>query len=342
MITTRVKLGGLLSVFALVSCGESPRESAPPVALAVPPGTSYVVADTLLTEAIMASGVAEPMQRSVLATKLMARVTSVLVQEGDRIAAGQVLIRLDARELEAKGQRVAAGLSAAEASWRDAEQHVNRMRALWADSAAPKAQLDQAEAAAARAEAGVREARAAGAELEAVGDYATIRAPYAGVVTRRLIESGALAGPGQPLLEVEEQTQLRIVVTAAPDVVRGLRAGQRLPGTISGRAVTAVVEGIVPAPGGNLATVNAIVPNRDGIVFSGSSATLALPQGSRTGRVVPAAAIVREGDLTGLRIRRAGAWELRWVRLGAEDSGRVEILTGVLAGDTVLVPDGSR
>ena len=341
MITIRATLG-LLSAFALAACGESPREPAASVALPVPPGTSHVVTDTILTDAFLASGVAEPMQRTMLATKLMARVTGVLVQEGDRVAAGQVLVRLDARELEAKSEQVSAGLAAADASFQDATRHANRMRALWADSAAPKAQLDQAEAALARAEAGVRGARAAGAELEAVGDYATIRAPYAGVVTRRLIESGALAGPGQPLLEVEEQTRLRIVVTAAPDVVRGLRAGQRLPGTVAGQAVTAVVEGVVPAPGGNLATVNALVSNRDGVVFSGSAATLALSQGSRTGRVVPAAAIVREGDLTGLRIRRSGAWELRWVRLGAEDSGRVEVLTGVLAGDTVLVPGGSR
>jgi RND family efflux transporter MFP subunit len=334
--------GVLLGVLALAGCGEAPREPEPATAAATPAGASYVVADTQLTATFEASGVAEPMQRAALATKLMSRVTSVTVQEGDRVTAGQVLVQLDARELEARGERVAAGLASALASWRDAQQHAVRMRALFADSAAPKAQLDQAEAALARAEAGVREARAAGAELEAIGDYATLRAPFAGVVTQRLIEPGALASPGQPLLVVEEQSRLRIAATAAPDAVRGIRPGQQLRATLSGRLVPAVVEGLVPAPGGHLVTVNAIVPNRDGLVFSGSAATLSLPMGVRTGRLVPAAALVREGDLTGIRVRRSGGWELRWVRLGTADTAWVEVLTGVGAGDTVLVPGGSR
>jgi len=339
---TRATLGSLLGVVAMAGCGAPAPEPVPDTAATPLAGTPYVVADTLLVDGFDASGVAEPVQRSVLATKLMARVTSVLVHEGDRVVAGQVLARLDARELESRGERVAAGLAAAEASWRDAQQNAIRMRALFADSAAPRAQLDQAEAGLARAEAGVREARAAGTELEAIGDYATLRAPYAGVVTQRLIEPGALAGPGQPLLVVEDQSRLRIVVTAAPDAVRHLRRGQSLQGTVSGSPVTAVVEGLVPAEGGHLVAVNAIVPNSDGGAFSGSAATLSLPEGTRVGRLVPAEAIVREGDLTGLRVRQAGGWELRWVRLGAADiGGRVEILSGLEAGDTVLVADGS-
>lgn len=342
MMTTRMTFGGLFGVVALAACGEAPRELAPDAATAPPAGTPYVVADTQLTTTFEAAGVAEPMQRAVLATNLMVRVTSITVHEGDRVASGQVLARLDARELEAKGERVAAGLAAAEASWRDAQLSANRMRALFADSAAPKAQLDQAEAALARAEAGVREARAAGTELDAVSDYATLRAPFAGVVTQRLIEPGALAAPGQPMLVVEEQSRLRITVTAAPDAVRGVRPGQGLQGMVAGSPVTAVVEGLVPAHGGHLVTINAIMPNPDGVVFPGSAATLSLPQGARLGRLVPAEAIVREGDLTGLRIKQAGGWELRWVRLGAADhAGRVEILSGLEAGDTVLVPDWS-
>jgi RND family efflux transporter MFP subunit len=341
MMTSR-KLNSLLGLMALAACGDAPHESAPDVVTPALAGTPYVVADTTLAATFDAAGVAEPMQRTVMATKLMTRVTSVLVQEGDRVMAGQVLVRLDARELEARGERVAAGLAAAEASWRDASQSADRMRALYADSAAPKAQLDQAEAALARAEAGVREARAAGTELDAVGDYATLRAPYAGVVTQRMIEPGALAAPGQPLIVIEDQSRLRIAVSAAPDAVRGVHRGQSLHATVAGQSVEAIVEGLVPAPGGHVVTVNAIIPNRGEVVFPGSSATLSLPLGTRSGRLVPEDAIVREGDLTGLRVRRSGAWELRWVRLGVVESGLVEVLTGVQAGDTVLVPEGNR
>jgi RND family efflux transporter MFP subunit len=272
----------------------------------------------------------------------MARVNTVHVHEGDRVAAGQVLARLDASDLEAKRERVAAGLAAAEASWQEAETTARRFRALYADSAAPRAQLDQVEAVLLRAAAGVREARAAGSEVEAVSGYATVRAPFAGVVVRRDIDPGAFAAPGQPLLVVEDHSALRIVVTAPPSAVRELRPGGRIRGEIAGMPVTAVVEGVVPAPGGHLLTVNALVQNRDGRTLSGGAATLWLPLGDRAVRVVPEAAVVREGDLTGVLLRRAGAWELRWTRLGRGEAGMVEVLSGLAAGDTVLVPERSR
>lgn len=342
-MTTRYPFIATTALLALTACGAPAPEPGPEAPrLQVPEGSAFVVADTTLADGFEASGAAEPVQRAALATRLMARVTEVLVHEGDRVRAGQVVARLDASELDARRERVAAGLAAAEASWRDAELTARRFRALYADSAAPKAQLDQVEAALARAEAGVREARAAGSELEAVGDYATLRAPFVGVVVRRDIDPGAFAAPGQPLLVVEDHSALRVTVTAAPAAVRDLRPRARIVGTVAGMPITAMVEGIVPAPGGHLLTVNALVDNADGAAISGAAATLLLPTGSRAARVVPAAAVVREGDLTGVRLRRAGAWELRWIRLGREAGGMVEVLTGLEPGDTVLVPAGGR
>ena len=339
---TRTSLLAATAVVALTACGSAP-ESAPEGARSqVPEGAAFVVSDTDMTAGAEAFGTAEPVQRAVLATRLMARVAEVLVHEGERVGSGQILARLDASELDARRERLAAGLAAAEASWRDAETTARRFRALYADSAAPRAQLDQVEAALVRAEAGVREARAAGAELEAVGDYAIVRAPFAGVVVRRDIDPGAFATPGQPLLVVEDHSTLRITVTTPPQAARDVRQRSRLRGAIAGTAVDAVVEGIVPAPGGHLMTVNALVDNRDGQAMSGSAATLLLPTGRRLARMVPLASVVREGDLTGVRRRHAGEWELRWTRLGRVEGTMVEILAGLESGDTVLVPGGSR
>jgi RND family efflux transporter MFP subunit len=223
----------------------------------------------------------------------------------------------------------------------EALAQATRIRALYADSAAPKAQLDAVEAGLARAEAAVRQARAAGDELTAVGDYATLRAPFAGVVTQRMVDMGAFAAPGQPLVVVEDQSSLRISVTAAPDAVAGVRRGQVLEGTVAGRTVTATVEGIASAPGGHLVTVNAVVLNQDAASFAGSAATLGLPQGTRRVIMVPAASVVREGDLTGVRVKTAAGTDLRWVRIGRERAGQVEVLSGVSAGDQVIVPQGT-
>lgn len=323
---------------AAAGCGAAEEQA--PARAGAPAGTAVTVTDTTVAEVFEAAGVAEPIQRALVGTRLMARVTEVPVREGDRVAAGQVLVRLDARDLAAKDAQAQAGLAAAEAMHREALAQAGRIRALYADSAAPRAQLDAVEAGLARAEAAVRQARAAGQELEAVGDYATLRAPFAGVVTGRMVDVGAFAAPGQPLVVVEDPSVLRITVTAAPDAARGIARGQALEATVAGRAAAATVEGVAPAPGGHLVTVNALVANRDGEWFAGSAATLALPVGARRTVMVPAAAVVREGDLTGVRVRTAAGTDLRWVRTGRERAGRVEVLSGLAAGDQVLVPQG--
>ena len=271
----------------------------------------------------------------------MGSVTVVLVHEGDRVAAGQSLVHLDARDLEAKQSQVEAGLADATAARVEARAHAERIRGLYADSAATKAQLDQAETGLARATAAVAGARAMAAELAATASYADVRAPFAGVVTRRFVDPGAFAAPGAPLVSVEDASTLRVSVSAAPEAVRGLKAGAPVVATIGDVSVQAKVEGVVPS-GGNLYTVNALVPNPGGQFLSRSSATLALPRGTRRAILVPAAAIVRQGDLAGVRTVADGQATLRWVKVGRTMDGAVEVLSGLAPGDTVVVAGGER
>ncbi len=304
----------------------------------VPDAPVYTVRDTVVDAAVDAAGVAEAFAEASLSTKLMGSVEAVLVREGDAVVAGQPLVRIDARDLRAKRAQVDASISEAEAMQREASRQAERMRALYADSAAPKAQLDAAETGLARADAALRGAQAGARELQAVEDYATIRAPFDGVVTGRFVDEGAFAAPGTPLVKVQDSRRLRLVVTASPDAVRRLRPGDVLQARIEDDTASAMVEGVVPAPGGNIYRVNALVRNADGRFLPGSAATLALRQGERSAILVPSAAIVREGDLTGVRLQTAAGAELRWVRLGREQGSSVEVVSGLRAGDRVLLP----
>ncbi|MHB1225724.1 MAG: efflux RND transporter periplasmic adaptor subunit [Gemmatimonadaceae bacterium] len=325
---------------SLAACGapdgaSTPEQSAPRAA-----GEVVTVVDTTIDAMLEAAGVAGPIAQATLSTKLMGTVTAVLVQEGDRVAAGQPLVRLDARDLAARQSQVSAGIAEAEAVHRDATTQAGRMRALHADSAATRAQLDAAETGLARAEAAVRQARAGASELEVLTGYSVVRAPFDGVVTRRLVDPGAFAAPGAPLVTVQDSHRLRVSVTVAPEAARGLARGSTIGATIEGVAVPATVEGVVPASAGNVYTINAIVDNPGARLLSGSAATLQLPQGTRRAVVIPAAAVRREGDLTGVLVRGATGDELRWVRLGATAGDRTEVLGGLRAGDRVVVPTG--
>jgi RND family efflux transporter MFP subunit len=328
--------GTLLATLVLGACD---REAEPTVVKGIPPGAQVAVTEAVIVDAFDASGNAEPIRLATVSTKLMGTVTAVTVHEGEHVAAGQLLVRLDARDLVARRVQVEAGLAEATAVYRDGTVQAARIRALYADSAATKAQLDQAETGLARAEAAVATARGMAAELAATASYADVRAPFAGIVTRRFVDPGSFAAPGAPLATVEDASTLRVTVNAAPDAVRGLGRGARVTATIGDTAVPATIEGVVPA-GANLYTVNALVPNFAGRFLSGSAATLALPRGTRRAILVPEGAIVREGDLTGVRTVTAGQASLRWVKLGRAQSGGVEVLSGLSPGDTVVVSGG--
>jgi RND family efflux transporter MFP subunit len=303
----------------------------------MPAGQVLEVRDTIIITMLEAAGIAEPMRTATLSTRLMGAVASVLVQEGQRVAAGQVLARIEAGELVARRAQADAGIAEADAVYQDALVQARRFRALFADSAAARAQLEAAETGLARAEAGLRTARAAASALDAVEAYAQVRAPFAGVVTQRFVDPGAFVTPGSPVVSVEDGSRLRLSVTVAPGAATSLRPGARLDATIEGGSATAIVEGVVAA-GGALYTVNAIVDNADRRHPSGGVAMLRLPQGTRTTVLVPAAALIREGELTGVRIQTATGAELRWVRLGVSAGEHVEVLSGLKAGDRVLVP----
>jgi hypothetical protein len=157
-------------------------------------------------------------------------------------------------------------------------------------------------------------------------------------VTKRFVDAGAFAAPGAPLVAIQDVSTLRITVNATPEVARHVRRGQKVAATIEGATTRATVEGVVPSLAGNMYTINALVPNGNGAWLAGSTATLALPTGSRVALVVPVAAITREGDLTGVTLRTAGGDERRWVRLGWSKGDVTEVTAGLHAGDQVVLP----
>ena len=325
------------AVVLLAACGADHDEASEAVAASAPEGVEFAVTAAPRTSYLEAAGVVEPIADATLSTKLMGTVTAVLVQEGDRVRQGQPLLRIDARDLVAQREQVAAGQAEAEAVLAEAELHVQRMRALYADEAAPKAQLDAAETGYTRALAGVAAARASAAQVAAVSSYSEVRAPFTGMVVRRMVDPGSFAAPGSPLLVVQDTRRLRVSVSASPDAVRGVSAGESVGAVIEGEPVVATIEGVVPGAAG-LFTINALVDNADGRFPGTGAATLALPQGMRTTIVVPVRALRRQGDLTGVLLLREAGAITRWVRLGPVVGDSVEVVSGLQDGDRIIVP----
>lgn len=335
----RVTAAALVTLLGACSTSETPRAEAatPPPA----PATATVV-DSQIEDVTPFPGTAVAIREATLSTKLMATVAEVTAVEGARVAAGAIVAKLDARDIAAKQVQAAAGLATAQSAHAEARLHADRIRSLFDDSAATPAQRDAAEASLARATAAVDQARGAEAELRALVDYAVIRAPFAGTVARRFVDPGAFAAPGAPLLTIVDDAALRVRVEIPLDHARALRHADRVTVRLGAETVGATVEGIAPA-GGNLYVVNAIVPNTDRRHLPGTPAALEVPRGQRRALLVPTAALRQDGDLIGVDVETAAGPVRRWIRRGATLGVHTEILSGLSAGDRVVITTtGSR
>lgn len=333
------KLVTMTVLATLLACaGEDVRRTEPPAAK----GEVAIVSDTMIVSTIEASGTALPIQSATLSTRLMANVVEVKVQEGDEVHRGDLLIRFDLGDLVAKKQQLEAGLADVEAQRDLARVNALRLRALYADSAAPRAQLDGAESGLARAEAGVRGVTAQLRELAETMTHGELRAPFDGVVIKRMVDVGTFVAPGAPVITVDRTGPLRITVTIPSSEASLLATAQQVAAVIEGEPMSATIEGVVRGSGGTQ-IVNAIVANPEGKFLGGSAATLSIPRGTRRALVVPHAAISREGDLAYVHRRTDQGDMMTLVRTGVMVGDRIEILAGLTAGEKlVLTATGSR
>lgn len=324
-----------VALVALLGCrNENLGRDAVPRRIA---GNVFVVRDTLVESILEATGTAAPRLSADLSTRLMGKVLTVSVKEGDRVREGQFLLQVDGRDLDARSEGLVSGLDASRSQLALAETQARRMRSLFADSAVAKSALDQAETELERARAGLSQVRAQDAELKSIQGYSRIVAPFPAKVVSRKVDPGMMAAPGAPLLRVEDASVLRVSATTTTATARNLSTGDVLAARVDGHEVQAKVEGIVPSGAGNLAVVNAIVDNRADSLSSGAVATLLLPRGKRMVRLVPSAGLEREGDLVGVWVRTPQGDAKRWIRTGARIGDRLEVLSGLGEGDSVVV-----
>jgi RND family efflux transporter MFP subunit len=191
-------------------------------------------------------------------------------------------------------------------------------------------------------------ASAASAQLTAAKEnlaYAALRAPFAGRVAARRVNLGDVASPGQALIEIEGAGGLELVATVESALAVALRPGARLEALVDGQAapITATVTAIAPSgdPTTHRFELKADLRAAPGL-RAGLFARLLVPGVAAESRLlVPASAVFERGGLTGLFVVGDGRARLRWVAPGAVDGDRVEIRSGVEAGERVATdPEG--
>lgn len=300
-------------------------------------------------------GVVEAVRQTRLSTQVAGAIVALQVKAGDRVRAGQELLRIDASAAQQGVAASASQVEAAQAQLKVAASELARQRQLHQKQYISQAALERSQAQWEAAQAQVNALQAQTRVAQAQSGFFLLKAPYAGVVSEVAVMLGDMALPGRPLLTLHDPSALR-VTAAVPQallVALGSRLDQvryqlvgmagsgahlqpasvELLPTVDAASHTAQIRLALPPTGSAGADRVAVMPGLFARVWlpAGDSAK-AEPQRL----FLPASAILRRAELTGAYVVDAqGKPSLRQVRLGRVAGDQVEVLTGLRPGDKV-------
>ena len=304
-------------------------------------GLKTVVVKTLKRQRYeTASGTVKPVHESAVASKLLAKVIEMNVTAGQTVLQDQILVKLDDADLQARLKQAEAGLTNAQVQRDKASTDFARMKTLKEKNAVSQADYDTANSAMKSSEASMEQATQAVREFQVMLDYATIRSPMSGTVIDKRVEVGDTVSPGQIMLSLFDPTHMQMVASVRESLALKLKPGQTLPTRLD--ALDLDCEGTISelVPEADVAsrsfTVKVTGPCPPG-AYSGMFGRLMLPLEDEEILVVPATAVQRVGQLTMVEVVQDKRVSRRNVRLGRTLDSVVEVLSGLTAGEVVVV-----
>ena len=304
-----------------------------------------------------------------ISAKLMGYVREVHVDAGDRVSAGQKLIVIDARDIDAAYRQAQAAVAeaksavaevenaivAAEAQKQLADATFQRMKDLHDKKSITEQEFDEVSAKKRMAEANyemalskreqlkekISQAQEGVASAEVMKSYSEITAPFAGTVTKKMVEPGNLTAPGAPLLTIEQDGTYRLEASVEESRLPSIRQGQEVTVELDalGKTIDARVSEIIPAvdAASRTFTVRVNLP-RTANLRSGLFGRARFAAAGQQVVTVPESAVLARGQVKTVYVIRDGHARARLVTLGSTRDGLVEVLSGLAAGEKIVAP----
>ena len=330
------------ALLALASCGTPDSASAPASGERPVPVETVVAAADDVEVVVETVGNLRAERAVDLGSKRAGHVTALPLVEGEPAAAGDVLVRLDDGELTAEVDVARAAVREAEAKATNAHRQLERAQALLAEGIVARQQYDDLRAESDRAQAAVALARASRASAEARLDETVIRAPFAGIVGQRRVDLGAYVHEGDPLVSLVDLDPLELVFEVPERYLTQLHRDARVEVRVAShrdRAFTGTVIFVAPQVDetNRTVTVKAALPNGERVLRPGQFAQARLVLERRMGAVVvPEEAVITRGPQRFVFVVRDGLATAHEVTTGERLPGKVEIPSGLAAGDTIV------
>jgi multidrug efflux pump subunit AcrA (membrane-fusion protein) len=326
------------------------------------------VADAEIAGIFQASGSVRARYSAAIAAKIAANILEIRVQTGDHVHPGQTLVVLEHRDLEANLRRSEAARAEAEDAIHETESAITAARAnselarvthkrfqdLLANQSVSQQELDESQARLRSADATLEmaaskrrqiDARRSQAEAEiaaarAALGYATLVAPFAALITERKADPGSMATPGAPLLTLEREGSPRLEASIDESRLGLVRVGESVAVEIDGlnRTAGGRVAEIVPSVDAATRsfTVKIDLPRLPGL-RSGMFGRANFAAGKRKALLVPQSAVLERGQIRSVYVVDGETARLRFVTLGEERDDQREVLSGLTAGERIIV-----
>lgn len=331
-------MGGvlLLGIFTLGGCSRGEKATSPPSA---PPLAVRVISPEASgnTREISVAGVVRGIHEADLTARVEGQVERIPVHLGEKVAKGQLLIVLS-------GQTYASHLSRAQAALAYARTNFARIDHLFRDGSASRSEWDQAKQA---LDVATAEEKGASAQLS----WTRVLAPFAGRVAHRAVHRGDVVHIGMPLLSVIDSSRLEVVAHIPDANVGFLKIGLPVRFEVDGEERSGRIREISPRsdPLTHSVTVKVLLdaasgksPEKKTSRFHGVDhlvgvyGKLYIPVSGNPGLFIPAGAVIDHEGLHEIFVVTNGHAELRYVRTGRSENGKVEVLSGLSAKEKIV------
>ena len=338
----------LLLIFAMISRSKSDNASAAETtkleSITVGPENIAIATSGSIMAGPTISGTLEPEREAVLRAQVQGSVLQTYADQGQAVSAGTVLARIDATGIQDAYNSARAGVVAARNSADIASKDLARNEKLLAAGAVAERDIEQSRRASIAAQAALEDANSRLATAEKQYRSTTVTSPFPGVVSERPVSPGDIVQPGTALFTVVDPSSMRLEASVPAEQLSLIRVGLPVVFTVSGYPGRDFVGHIVRVnptadPTTRQVRIYVSIPNAGRALVGGLFATGRMSSATKTGLVVPAGAVDQRGTSPSVVRVKGGKAEKVQIQIGLTDktSETIEVLSGVQAGDTLLL-----